>query len=155
MPRTFGISRLIPELLRTILTRRVTVRFPFAPLTLPPAYRGNVTIDPTACRGCGLCVRDCPADGLELEVLDGGGVRLVHHQDRCAYCGQCAESCRQNAIELTNELVEATPKRRTLRQVFSSQEPEPPSQPDAGRAGSEEEKEKEEEEEEEEEEPTA
>jgi formate hydrogenlyase subunit 6/NADH:ubiquinone oxidoreductase subunit I len=46
-----------------------------------------------------------------------GQFRIVHYRDRCAYCGQCADNCRQRAIELTSELVQATPQRETLALV--------------------------------------
>jgi len=54
-------SPLLLELVRTLLKRRITVRYPYGPLELPEGYRGLVTADPDLCRGCGSCVRDCPA----------------------------------------------------------------------------------------------
>lgn len=108
---------LLPELVRTLLAQRVTVHFPFAPLALPAYFRGKVVIQAVLCQGCGLCVRDCPAFALELKREGRDQFRLIHYRDRCAYCGQCAESCRQRAIALVNEFVPPTSCRDTLAEV--------------------------------------
>jgi formate hydrogenlyase subunit 6/NADH:ubiquinone oxidoreductase subunit I len=108
---------LLPQLWRTLFAQRVTVHFPFAPLELPSYFRGRVIIDPPACTGCGLCVRDCPAFALELDRESRRVFRLIHYQDRCAYCGQCQDSCRLGAIRLVDEFVQAAPSREALTQV--------------------------------------
>ena len=114
-----SLGYLLPELWRTLFARRITVGYPFTPLDLPSHYRGKVVIDMEECRGCELCVRDCPADALELERDSDDSLRLIYHQDRCAYCGQCERSCPTKAIVLTNEFVRATADRRTLREEFA------------------------------------
>lgn len=118
MSRLHSLIYLLPELWRTLFTRPITVRFPHAPLQLPPYFRGKVTINPELCRGCGACVRDCPAAALELERESRDNFRLVYYPDRCAYCGQCEASCRLGAIALTSEFVHAAPQRDTLLQVM-------------------------------------
>ena len=99
------------------------MRFPFAPLELPPYFRGKVTINPALCRGCGLCVRDCPAFALEMEHEGRDKFLLIYYADRCAYCGQC-ETC---SIALTNEFVHAAPQRDALLQVMVEQDNDAPS----------------------------
>ncbi len=137
MSRLHSLVYLLPELWRTLFTRPITVRYPFGPLELPPYFRGKVTIEPTLCTGCGACVRDCPAFALELEresdapnkaeglalsKAEGSkgreGFRLIHYHDRCAYCGQCQDVCRQGAIRLTSEYVPAAADRDALRGEF-------------------------------------
>ncbi len=145
MSRLHSLVYLLPELWRTLFTRPITVRYPFGPLELPPYFRGKVTIEPTLCTGCGACVRDCPAFALELEresdalskaeelalseaeelalsEAEGSkgreGFRLIHYHDRCTYCGQCQDVCRQGAIRLTSEYVPAAADRDALREEF-------------------------------------
>lgn len=65
--------------------------------------RGKLNWDPENCTGCGLCGKDCPADAIELIVLDRKEKRFVmrYHVDRCTFCGQCVHSCRFNCLELS------------------------------------------------------
>lgn len=118
MSRLHSLVYLLPQLWRTLFTQPITVRYPFAPLELPPYFRGRIVIDMDLCRGCGLCVRYCPAFALELERESGEKFRLIHYHDRCAYCGQCRDACRYGAIRLTNEYVPAAADRDALREVF-------------------------------------
>ena len=117
-----GVGHLLPEVVRTLFSRRFTVHFPFRPLELPDYFRGRVAIQPELCQGCGLCARDCPASALELERTGRDQFRLTHYQDRCAYCGQCADDCRQGALTLLNEFVPASPRRDDLAQVLVKRE---------------------------------
>ena len=118
MSRLRSVIYLFPQLRKTLFTRPITVRYPFGPVELPPYFRGRVVLDPDLCRGCGACVRDCPALGLELQREPDYGFRLIHYPDRCANCGQCETSCRSGAIRLINEYVPATPNREALVQVL-------------------------------------
>ena len=85
-----------------------TVRYPFGLLNLPEGFRGAIIFDPQNCSGCGLCVRDCPADGLELIKRSRQEYKLLHYPARCAYCGQCEDSCVRGAISHSNEMVDST-----------------------------------------------
>ena len=113
-----SLAYLLPDIWHALIRGPRTVRFPFAPADLPEGYRGRVQIRAEACRGCSLCVRDCPASALELEREDRKTFRLIHHPDRCAYCGQCELSCNFGAIYLDNDFVPGTPQRETLEIVL-------------------------------------
>lgn len=105
---------LLPRVLRGLLQPRTTIAFPHGPLELHGAYRGRVAVDIAACRGCGLCARDCPTGGLTVERLNGGGLRLAVREDVCANCGQCEESCPWGAIRLEAAFVPAEADRGAL-----------------------------------------
>jgi formate hydrogenlyase subunit 6/NADH:ubiquinone oxidoreductase subunit I len=85
-----------------------TVKYPFGPLVIPKGFRGAIVIDTEKCTGCGLCVRDCPAEGLELIKESRQDYQLIHYPARCAYCGQCEDSCARGAISHSNDLVDPT-----------------------------------------------
>jgi formate hydrogenlyase subunit 6/NADH:ubiquinone oxidoreductase subunit I len=118
MFRLRSLFSLVPQLWNTLRSRPITVRYPFEPLELPSYFRGRVVSEPENCIGCGLCVRDCPANGLILERNGKKGFRLIHYPDRCAYCGQCEDNCTRSAIRLSNEFVPATTKRGELAHVL-------------------------------------
>ena len=85
-----------------------TVDYPFGELNLPEVFRGAILFDTEKCSGCGLCVKDCPAEALELIKKSREEYKLLHYPARCAYCGQCEDSCRRGAITFSNNLVGAT-----------------------------------------------
>ena len=124
MSRLRSIVYLLPQLWHALRTRPITVRYPFGPLKLPSYFRGRVVIDAARCRGCGACVRDCPAFGLELQRESRDRFRLIHYPDRCACCGQCEASCPFEAVRLINAFVPATPRREELVEVMVERQEE-------------------------------
>jgi formate hydrogenlyase subunit 6/NADH:ubiquinone oxidoreductase subunit I len=113
-----SLAYLLPQLWHVLKQGPRTVKYPFGPAELPEGYRGRVVIRAENCRGCGMCVRDCPAFGLELEREGRNAYRLIHHPERCAYCGQCELSCNFDAIYLSNEFVPGEPGREGLSVVL-------------------------------------
>ena len=129
---------LLPEMWRAVTQRPITLGFPRTPLDLPSGFRGHVVMtDADACRGCGLCARDCPADALKLERKGRDEFRLVYYPDRCAYCGQCADSCPHDVIELTNTFTEPTTDREGLVVALVDRSPPPSDDQDVSEEASE------------------
>ena len=52
------------------------------------------TIDPSKCKGCTLCAKNCPVNALS------GTVKIPHTIDpsKCIKCGLCKANCRFDAI---------------------------------------------------------
>jgi formate hydrogenlyase subunit 6/NADH:ubiquinone oxidoreductase subunit I len=118
-----SLAYLLPQIWRVLRQGpRTTVKFPFGPAELPEGYRGRVVIRAENCRGCNMCVRDCPAFALELERNGRDAYRLIYHPERCAYCGQCELSCNFDAIYLSNEFVPGEPDRADLSVVLVNKE---------------------------------
>ena len=53
------------------------------------------TIDPTKCRNCGLCARNCPYKAITGDRVTGYTI----HAEECRKCGQCQETCKFQAIQ--------------------------------------------------------
>jgi NADH:ubiquinone oxidoreductase subunit F (NADH-binding)/Pyruvate/2-oxoacid:ferredoxin oxidoreductase delta subunit len=51
-------------------------------------------IDPTKCKGCGLCVKPCPSEAII------GAPKSPHHiiPERCIACGSCVDVCNLGAV---------------------------------------------------------
>jgi NAD-dependent dihydropyrimidine dehydrogenase PreA subunit len=59
-----------------------------------------VTIDPTRCKGDGLCVEICPVQVIELHGNSGLGKAVPTRPDDCTGCKLCLTVCENNAIDL-------------------------------------------------------
>ncbi|HDP79974.1 MAG TPA: 4Fe-4S dicluster domain-containing protein [Spirochaetes bacterium] len=55
----------------------------------------SITVDPSACMGCGLCVDECFMGALSLE-----SGAIAHDHDICKGCGRCVEVCPEKAISI-------------------------------------------------------
>ncbi|MEN4042104.1 MAG: 4Fe-4S binding protein [Anaerolineaceae bacterium] len=99
------IGSMIGDVVRALFRRPVTELYPFERPPAPQHFRGKLHYDPSACTGCMLCVKDCPANAIELLVVDKVNKRFVmrYHLDRCTFCDQCVISCRFKCINLSNE----------------------------------------------------
>jgi formate hydrogenlyase subunit 6/NADH:ubiquinone oxidoreductase subunit I len=98
------VGTMLSDVLRSLLRPPATERYPYERRDVPERLRGHIHWLRERCTGCTMCARDCPADALELIIVDKATKRFVLSYDasRCVYCAQCAESCRFEAILLPN-----------------------------------------------------
>jgi 2-oxoglutarate ferredoxin oxidoreductase subunit delta len=70
--------------------------------------KGYVEIDIEACKGCSLCVLNCPTECLALNTSDTNSYSLhysyVVDQDKCIACMNCAVICPDAAITVYREV---------------------------------------------------
>jgi formate hydrogenlyase subunit 6/NADH:ubiquinone oxidoreductase subunit I len=114
------IGTMLGELVRSLFKKPATESYPFERNPNPARLRGKLVYDPSKCSGCQLCVKDCPADALELVVVDKVKKRFVlrYHADRCSYCAQCVESCRFNCLGMSTEQWELASTNKEAFVVF-------------------------------------
>lgn len=55
------------------------------------------SIDPSACRGCTLCARNCPVKAIEGEVKKPHSINTMV----CIKCGKCKSVCKFGAVKLS------------------------------------------------------
>ncbi|MFN8398498.1 MAG: 4Fe-4S binding protein [Anaerolineales bacterium] len=98
------IGTMFKDIITSLFKKNSTQLYPFEQTPTPERFRGNLHYDPSACTGCCLCVKDCPAKAIELVTLDRAAKRFVlkYHMDRCVYCGQCAVNCRFKCMGMSN-----------------------------------------------------
>ncbi len=99
------IGAMIGDITRSLSKKPVTQLYPFERTDAPERLRGKLLFEAGKCTGCKICVRDCPANALDLHVIDKAAKRfvLVFHSDRCTFCAQCVFSCNFDAIALSHE----------------------------------------------------
>ena len=58
---------------------------------------GKPTVDPSLCRTCKLCARECGSDAISYDTG-----KAVINQDLCKGCGRCIGACAFDAISAQN-----------------------------------------------------
>jgi NADH-quinone oxidoreductase subunit I len=93
----------------------ITVQYPHETLKMPERFRGHVklVLDPATgqskCTACGLCVRACPSNSLEVDGAKREGEKkksVTKYEldfSTCSLCGCCVEACPSEAIEYSKE----------------------------------------------------
>lgn len=114
------IGAMLGDILESLFKKPVTERYPFERKAAPERLRGKLYWEPEKCSGCQLCVKDCPANAIELIVLDKVAKRFVmrYNPDRCTFCGECVESCRFDCLGLSSEDWELAALNRDSFEVF-------------------------------------
>ncbi len=100
-----SIGAMFGDIFKSLFKKPATEKYPFERNPDPERLRGKLYWDPEKCSGCMMCVRDCPANALELEVIDRVNKKFVmrYHYNRCTFCDQCVVSCRFNCLHLSND----------------------------------------------------
>jgi formate hydrogenlyase subunit 6/NADH:ubiquinone oxidoreductase subunit I len=99
------IGSMLSDIVSSFFKKPATERYPFQRNPEPARLRGKLEYDSSKCTGCALCVKDCPANALEMIVVDKATKKYVmrYHTDRCTFCSQCIESCRFKCLDLPSE----------------------------------------------------
>lgn len=105
----------IAALIKYLLTKPMTVRFPHEAIEIPEGYRGEHALDIDSCIGCGLCAGICPNKAIELVELPAEyKEKYVYTYPRidlrkCCFCALCQDICPVDAIRMTKNVFLATP----------------------------------------------
>jgi formate hydrogenlyase subunit 6/NADH:ubiquinone oxidoreductase subunit I len=115
------IASMLNDVFASLFKRPFTERYPYTVRPAPPRLRGKLLWEESLCKGCMLCVRDCPARAIEIEVVDRAAKKYAFHyrMDRCIYCAQCVASCKEDALSMSSTSYHlASTDRRTFTETY-------------------------------------
>ncbi|MGC9434814.1 MAG: 4Fe-4S binding protein [Methanomicrobiales archaeon] len=103
-----GFFQMLSAVVRTLVRGPVTRRYPAVPAKVTALSRGHVTIDPSMCISCGLCMKRCPADAICVSKEEK---TWQIDRFRCVVCGACVEACPANCLSMETAYIPPTPAR--------------------------------------------
>lgn len=114
------IGALLGDVIRSLFKPAATIEYPSEPSVTPERLRGKLIWDYRSCNGCNMCVRDCPANAINLIILDRKEKRFVmeYDENRCIYCAQCVQSCRFGALRMSNTVWELAALKQDAFKVY-------------------------------------
>lgn len=97
------LGTMLSDVFHSLFRLTATRQYPFERKQAPERLRGKLHWDAEKCTGCSLCSKDCPANAIEIIMVDKVAKRFVvrYHLDRCTFCAQCVLSCPQDALSLS------------------------------------------------------
>lgn len=120
---------MLKQVLSSVVRRPATLLYPFVKLVMPPRFRGKLHFKQSACIGCKLCMRDCPADAIQIRKVAEKTFEADIDMARCIGCAQCVDSCPKKALEMGLEFELASLKRSTLIETHRDKPAEAPTAP--------------------------
>jgi formate hydrogenlyase subunit 6/NADH:ubiquinone oxidoreductase subunit I len=103
-------------LLSSVFRKPATENYPAVKAVMAEDFRGQIRFLASNCIGCKICMRDCPADAIEIRKVGEKRFEAVFDLGRCLYCAQCVDSCPKSALETSNrfELAQLDSKKLTV-----------------------------------------
>lgn len=72
--------------------------------------KGKIVVDTERCKGCGVCVVNCPVEVIALNAdVNSKGYNYAYMQkpDECIGCANCAVVCPDSCITVYRQKFEA------------------------------------------------
>lgn len=96
--------KMLPEVIKALFKTPATINYPNEKLETPEGFRGRIIFNSQLCIGCKMCMRDCPAEAIQIEpTAVDKKFKCTFLLDRCLFCAQCVYSCPRKALASSSE----------------------------------------------------
>jgi len=103
--------KMTPNIMRNLVTKRATRRYPHEVRTPFERARGELFNDVEECTFCRVCAVKCPSQCI---TVDKKAATWVCDPFACVYCGICVEVCPQDCLEQKHEYRSPMLARKTI-----------------------------------------
>lgn len=83
------------RVLKNLFRKPATTQYPFEPVDYPERMRGHIRIQIENCISCGLCMRSCPSQAIQVDRK--AGTWTIDRFD-CVQCGSCVNVCPKKCL---------------------------------------------------------
>ncbi|MFA6383822.1 MAG: 4Fe-4S binding protein [Candidatus Omnitrophota bacterium] len=90
-----AIFRMALTVLKALVKRPATRKYPFQPAREFPGTRGSIRVDIAKCVFCGICSKKCPAGAIAVNK-DARSWEI--DRMRCISCGYCVDVCPKKCL---------------------------------------------------------
>ena len=87
------------RVLKNLFRKPATVGYPYEPARYPERMRGHVEIRIEDCITCGLCMRSCPSQAIQVDRK--AGTWTISRFD-CVQCGSCVNVCPKKCLTMAS-----------------------------------------------------
>jgi formate hydrogenlyase subunit 6/NADH:ubiquinone oxidoreductase subunit I len=84
-----------------LFKKPATLLYPYEKEIMPLGFRGKLTFYAERCVNCKLCMKDCPSEAIQINVIGEKKYQAIVNLGRCLFCGQCVLSCNKDALAMT------------------------------------------------------
>lgn len=109
-----------PTVVRNLLKKPVTRKYPFVVRDPFPAFRGELVMDIEKCIFCGMCSRKCPSQCIAVDKEKGTWTCEV---GACISCGYCVDNCPTKCLTMKD--VHRGPSTEPVNMVEQGTPPKP------------------------------
>ena len=88
---------ILKTLIKSLLRKPATVKFPFGPREYCDGARGKIAIIIGQCIFCGICQRKCPTGAI---VVERTRKNWTIDRLRCIACNACVEACPKKCLNM-------------------------------------------------------
>ncbi len=83
------------RVLKNLFQKPATTQYPFQPVDYPDRMRGHIEIRIEDCITCGLCMRACPSQAIQVDRK--AGTWTIDRFD-CVQCSSCVNVCPKKCL---------------------------------------------------------
>jgi ech hydrogenase subunit F len=116
-----GFFEMAKTVLQNLFGKPATRRYPVQPARVSPITRGHVVVEPSECISCGLCMRRCPSQAIQVEKEEK---TWEIDRLRCIACNACVEACPAKCLTMEQEYIAPVVERTVERVPITYVKPE-------------------------------